>query len=243
MAIIDVINNCLRGKLGGVVCEYRRGVNYMRANVKQPDPKTRAQQKHRYLFGQLQGLGAIWKSGYINPYYSGDLSTTVPFNKFISYNWSIWDKSTSAWLCAVPFWGYGANLASSGSDPFTLSIPSTVTPYQAKIIGFTTTDKADGITTWEYELTADDSTFTIVDYDADKYAAGLQSIRCWIVDEYGDALTNCYVTYTTTDSPVVNGVWLTEYIPDQSLISVAGSVFSISSLIAEVTDELLTVEY
>jgi hypothetical protein len=97
----------MSGKLGAMVFETRKGGVYARKYVDRNKSRTPAQIAQRSLYGQLQGLGSIWQSAFIRPYFSGDLKTQNPYNRFIAYNWPLWDKATPAWLCAVPFWGYG----------------------------------------------------------------------------------------------------------------------------------------
>ncbi|MDR0451577.1 MAG: hypothetical protein LBH15_00880 [Treponema sp.] len=103
----DPKTGAMRGKLGAIVFETRKGAVYARKHVDRNKSRTPAQLAHRALYGQLQGLGSIWQSAFIRPYFSGDTGTQNPYNRFIAHNWAQWDKATPAWLCAVPFWGYG----------------------------------------------------------------------------------------------------------------------------------------
>jgi hypothetical protein len=105
MARISITDNISRGKIGAVVCEYRRGTNYARSNPPRIDAKSSLQLLHRARYGQLQKLGSIWNRDFVTPYFQGNRETELPYNKFINYNWRHWDKESPAWESAVPFWG------------------------------------------------------------------------------------------------------------------------------------------
>jgi hypothetical protein len=93
--------------LGGIVFEYRMGTNYARKYVAKKPPPSENQKAHRKLYAQLQGLGSIWLSGLIKPYFLGDPTQKCAYREFIKYNWPRWDKIVPAWTIALPFWGYG----------------------------------------------------------------------------------------------------------------------------------------
>jgi hypothetical protein len=107
MALYDPITGMLRGKLGSAIFAVRYEYNYARKYTVPRDPKAPLVVLHRSLFGQLQGLGRIWNEAFIKPFFSGDLETQIPYNRFIHYNWPRWNKVSPVTLSAVPFWGYG----------------------------------------------------------------------------------------------------------------------------------------
>jgi hypothetical protein len=107
MAIIDINTGIIRGKLGGMVFEYRMGTNYARKYVERKPPPSANQIAHQKLYAQLQGLGSIWLADLIKPYFLGDQTQQCAYRQFIKYNWPRWDKTVPAWTIALPFWGYG----------------------------------------------------------------------------------------------------------------------------------------
>jgi hypothetical protein len=107
MAIIDINTGIIRGKLGGIVFEYRMGTNYARKYVDKKPPPSENQVAHRKLYAQLQGLGSLWLADLIKPYFLGDPAQKCAYREFIKYNWPRWDKIVPAWTIALPFWGYG----------------------------------------------------------------------------------------------------------------------------------------
>jgi hypothetical protein len=104
MAIIHNDGIILRGKMGAVTCVYRKGTNFTRMNTPHRDPKSPAQLAQRSRYGQLQRLGSLWNRDFIAPYFQGDRAAHSPYNRFIKYNWTLWDKTTPPWQVALPFW-------------------------------------------------------------------------------------------------------------------------------------------
>ena len=104
MAVIETDGTIIRGKMGAITFAYRRGTNYSRAYGKGHDPQTPAQLEQRARYGQFQRLGSLWNKDFITPYFQGDRTSQLPFNSFIKYNWTRWDKVTPPWQSALPFW-------------------------------------------------------------------------------------------------------------------------------------------
>jgi hypothetical protein len=157
MAIVSGDGLVIRGKVGQVTFVYRKGTNFTRLNTDRRDAKSPAQLAQRGLYGQIQRLGSLWNRDFIAPYFQGNLSLESPYNRYIKYNWPLWDKSRPAWQCALPFWNvpltilfFAALLAGESPDTATLAImfdiPADLIPASPELYGFWTAGDAANFT-------------------------------------------------------------------------------------------------
>jgi hypothetical protein len=185
LAIIDISTGIIRGKVGEIVFEYRAGTNYAREYAPKKPPPSDKQKAHQKVYGQLQGLGSIWLSGLIKPYFLGDPKEQCAYREFIRYNWASWDRKVPAWTVALPFWGYGsppvlavyADMAAGTVTadlfpplPFSLSALS---PRFTRI----RRDNLNWVDVPDYQTLADRHRVTLP--DAEGYAAGSWNFLCW----------------------------------------------------------------
>jgi hypothetical protein len=185
MAIIDWNTGIIRGKLGGIVFEYRAGTNYARKYVDRKPPPSERQAAHRKKYAQLQGLGSVWLYGLIKPYFLGDQKEQCAYREFIRYNWPIWDKKAPAWKAALPFWGYGSPPALSvDADPETGMVQadmfppppfslSALSPRFMRVRG----DNLNWVDVPDYQTLADRHRITVPDCEG--YLSGEWNLLCW----------------------------------------------------------------
>lgn len=243
MALINLQTGHMRGKIGGMVAEVRKGYNYVRQYAHQPNPRTPAQIIHRNKYAQLQGLGSQLLNPYINKYFSGDINTQIPYNRFIKYNWSIWDKQEKAWKMALPFWGYADALTSETTTDIKIYIGSQIRDSTAYINGFIASDNGNSIKTFSIAPTTGIDYITIPDVNMTDFAAGNISILAFAISSAGLAISNPIRTYIASDPDVNNGIWDTSPFGQLSKLSWTHGIFGIVYQNTTVTNERLIIAY